>query len=153
MRELALVLPSDVWLVTLDASASSTSGEGEAGLGSSSRGPSLNLSGCANGQEGVAGFVTALKDIDGVTRVGVETSELGDASSGAGGPDGGEDCRTRKSIAKFSITVVFDAAPVPLGGVEGAAPSASDTAEETSDEAEGTSDESSEGSGEESEGG
>ena len=34
-------------------------------------GPALELSGCAKGQEAVAGFVTALKDIDGVTRVGV----------------------------------------------------------------------------------
>jgi Tfp pilus assembly protein PilN len=152
MRELALVLPSDVWLVTLEAFASSASGEGgDTGLTSSTQGPALVLSGCADGQEGVAGFVTALKDIDGVTRVGVETSELGDASSGAGGSDGGEDCRTRQSIAKFSITVAFDAAPVPLGGVETAPPSASDTAEGTSDEAE--SDETSEESGEESEGG
>ena len=40
------------------------------------------------GQEAVAGFVTALKDIDGVTRVGVESSELSDQEEGAGSSGG-----------------------------------------------------------------
>ena len=35
------------------------------------QGPALELRGCAAGQEAVADFVTVLKDIDGVTRVGV----------------------------------------------------------------------------------
>ena len=61
-------------------------------------GPALELSGCATGQDAVAGFVTALKDIDGVTRVGVESSELASEKEGAGsGASGGGDCRTRNS--------------------------------------------------------
>lgn len=121
MRELALILPHDVWLTELNASAS---GEGEGGGGGSSlrgsiAGPSLELEGCATGQESVAGFVTALKDIDGVTRVGVESSELpeqeeGAGSAGGGGEEGGAECRTRMFIAKFNIVVAFDAAPVPI---------------------------------------
>jgi Tfp pilus assembly protein PilN len=113
MRELALILPSDVWLVKLEGSAAPGAG-GEAGgnLRASAPGPALQLEGCAKGQEGVAAFVTALKDIDGVTRVGVETSELPDAAQGAGAGGGDGDCRTRNYIAKFQIVVAFDAAPV-----------------------------------------
>jgi Tfp pilus assembly protein PilN len=122
MRELALILPDDVWLVSLTATAApGVSVEGGGGDSSGMRGavpgPALELSGCAKGQEGVAGFVTALEDIDGVTRVGVQSSELPEKASGGegggGGEDsGGEECRTRETIAKFAIVVAFDAAPV-----------------------------------------
>jgi Tfp pilus assembly protein PilN len=135
MRELSLILPKDVWLVGISASASPEADTGGAGsataLRAGSPGPALELSGCASGQEAVAGFVTALKDIDGVTRVGVQVSELGSSNAGAGISSSGDagsgagssDCRTRKSIAKFEIVAVFDAAPVPLSEAgEAAAP-------------------------------
>jgi Tfp pilus assembly protein PilN len=130
MRELALILPRSVWLTSLEASASSESGSGGGGsLSSSIVGPSLAISGCAAGQDAVAGFVTALKDIDGVTRVGVESSELAGEEEGAGstagaesGGGGSSDCRTRSFIAQFKLVVAFDAAPVPLSGEEEAAP-------------------------------
>lgn len=116
MRELALVLPGDVWLVNLGGSAAPGAGGEQGGGGdlrASAPGPALQLVGCAKGQEGVAAFVTALKDIDGVTRVGVESSELPDAQNAAGASGGSDDdCRTRSFIAKFEITVAFDAAPV-----------------------------------------
>jgi Tfp pilus assembly protein PilN len=126
MRELSLVLPDDAWLVSLTASASAAGGGEGSGGGGSLRGaipgPALEISGCAAGQEAVASFVTTLKDIDGVTRVGVESSELGDQQSAAGASGGGEaaaggsndDCRTRDFIAKFDLVVAFDAAPVPV---------------------------------------
>jgi Tfp pilus assembly protein PilN len=128
MRELALVLPSNVWLTGLTATASPEvsleGGGGSAGgtLRAQVPGPALEMNGCASGQEAVAGFVTALKDIDGVTRVGVESSELGEeedaeeaASTEAGANTGstGDECRTRSFIAKFALVVAFDAAPVP----------------------------------------
>jgi Tfp pilus assembly protein PilN len=121
MRELSLVLPSNVWLTSLSASATSSTalagGEG-AGGGSGLRGaipgPALELSGCASGQEAVAEFVTALEDIDGVTRVGLDSSELASKSGEAGGGGGGGgDCRTRQFIAQFDLVIAFDAAPVP----------------------------------------
>lgn len=128
MRELALVLPHSVWLTGLEASAGGGAGGGGASLSGSIAGPSLSITGCAAGQDSVAGFVTALKDIDGVTRVGVESSELPGAKEGAGDASGSEeeggssgDCRTRQFIAEFHLVVAFDAAPVPLG-TEGAAP-------------------------------
>jgi Tfp pilus assembly protein PilN len=146
MRELSLILPEDAWLVSLNATASpnaTTGGEasgGESGtLRGAAPGPALEINGCAQGQEAVAGFVTALKDIDGVTRVGVESSELGDeeAAAGATGESGGgsnSDCRTRDFIAQFSLVVAFDAAPAPAStGVE-EAPVATEEAETTEGE-------------------
>lgn len=117
MRELSLILPDDVWLVSLDATAGGGAG-GESsgsssGLSGGIAGPALALTGCAAGQNAVAGFVTALKDIDGVTRVGVESSAMGGGESAGG--DGG-DCRTRSFIASFNLVVAFDAAPAPLAG-------------------------------------
>lgn len=124
MRELALVLPGNVWLVSLNASAGAESGGGEGGGGGlrgGIAGPALELTGCAAGQDAVAGFVTALKDIDAVTRVGVQSAELAAQGVSAGG-GGGEDCRTREFIAQFSLVVAFDAAPVPVVGAEAGAP-------------------------------
>lgn len=148
MRELALVLPGDAWLVSLTASASSEAGGGS-GLRSSTAGPALELSGCAAGQEAVAGFVTALKDIDGVTRVGVQSSELGDSGGGGGGGGGsgsGGECRTREFIAKFEIVVAFDAAPVPESSA-GESPPAPVADEEEGESSEEASDESGEEEG------
>lgn len=153
MRELALILPSDVWLSSLEATAtpSVSVGGGGGSSGATLRGavpgPALELSGCATSQVAVASFVTVLKDIDGVTRVGVASSELASEKEGAGsGGGGGSDCRTRESIAKFSLVVAFDAAPVPAEEGEAGATSATETAETTSSES------SEESSGEGSEG-
>jgi Tfp pilus assembly protein PilN len=125
MGELSKILPADVWLTSLNASASpetsaasaggGSSTEAGSGLRSSAAGPALEISGCSTGQDGVAGFVTTLKQIDGVTRVGVESSSLPSKGGGEGGGGGGvSDCRTRSFIAQFQIVVAFDAAPVPL---------------------------------------
>jgi len=138
MRELSLVLPDDVWLVNLTATAApGVTVEGGVGgsLRAGSPGPALELVGCATGQEAVARFVSVLKDIDGVTRVGMESSELpgegegaGSAPRGDGGSGGGaaEDCRTRSFITRFQIVVAFDAAPTPVTGAAGAAGAAED---------------------------
>ncbi len=129
MRELALILPDDAWLISLTATATPTvsvgAGGGASGLRGATPGPALELSGCAEGQEAVAGFITALKDIEGVTRVGVQSSELNDKASGASGDtEGSDDCRTRDFIAKFELVLAFDAAPIPTVGSEEAPPPA-----------------------------
>ena len=146
IRELSLVLPEDVWLTELNASASGAEESGgSSGLRGSIAGPAMELEGCTVGQESVARFVNALKDIDAVTRVAVASSELpskaeGEASSGGEESEGGSECRTRKNIAKFSIVVAFDAAPIPVTAEgEGVAPAnATEIAETTSTEAEPT---------------
>jgi Tfp pilus assembly protein PilN len=155
MRELALILPHDVWLTELNASASAESesgeGTGAGALRGSVAGPALVLGGCAAGQESVASFVTALKDIDGVTRVGVESSGLSSQEEGAGSVEGSEasggGCQTRSFIAQFHLVVAFDAAPVSITvESEGEAPAtATETAETTSSEAASSESESSEG--------
>ena len=153
MRELALIVPRNAWLIELKASASAesqTEGGGGGPLRHSIAGPALELTGCAAGQEAVAGFVTDLKDIDGVTRVGVSSSELSDHESkgGAGDANSGSNCQTRNFIAKFEITVAFDAAPVPVSSSGPSLPSATEQAQTTSDEnssEEGSEEESKEG--------
>ena len=143
MRELSLILPNDIWLTSLNASASpAVNGESSGGLTGSIKGPLLEMSGCAAGQAGVAQFVTALKDIDGVSRVGLESSALGKGTGAAAG--GGEGCQTRDFIAEFSLVVAFDAAPVPVtaeGETEPvsteAAPSEGESSESSSEGSEG----------------
>jgi Tfp pilus assembly protein PilN len=160
MRELSLILPADVWLTSLDASASSESegsssgSSGDGSLGGSISGPSLTISGCAAGPDGVAGFVTALKEIDGVTRVGLESSELADEEEGAGsvsgsssgsGGGGSSDCRTRSFISEFDVVVAFDAAPVPSTEAEAVPISPTEKSEASASEVSGESSEGSEG--------
>lgn len=113
MRELAIVLPGNVLLTNLSGTASPTSsvaGGGSSSMRSSIGGPALELSGCATGQDAVAGFVQSLKQIDGVTRVGVESSQLGEDAGGSGSSDG-SGCM-KSSLAQFQMVVAFDAAPV-----------------------------------------
>jgi Tfp pilus assembly protein PilN len=127
VRELALILPADIWLTNLTGTANpevSVTGSASIALRDSVPGPALEIIGCATGQEAVAGFVSDLKDIDGITRVGVESSILGEAEE-SGSAEGGEgsgaatECATRKFIAKFQIVAAFDAAPEPALGSEG----------------------------------
>lgn len=145
LRELALILPSDVSLNNLGASAGGGEGGGggAGGAGSLSgsiSGPSLEMEGCARGQEGVAGFITALKDIDGVTRVGVQSSSVGGESSSGGEGECGS------GSASFALVVAFDAAPLPT--VEGEGAETSETPPEAAQTASSeTSESSSESSG------
>jgi len=118
MRELALVLPGDVWLTNLTASASpAVAPEGAAGvaLRTGIAGPALEFVGCARSQDAVAGFVKALEDIDGVTRVGVQSSSLGGSSGEGAASASTSTCQTRDFIAQFQMVAGFDAAPVAPG--------------------------------------
>ena len=87
MHELALVLPSDIWLTSLAGTANpsvSVDGAGGVALRSTIPGPALEIMGCASGQSSVARFIQALKEIDGVTRVGIQTSTMSNTGSGSG---------------------------------------------------------------------
>jgi Tfp pilus assembly protein PilN len=127
MRELALILPDDVWLTSLTASATPGAlppGATEVNLRTSVPGPALSLVGCASSQNAVAGFVQALKEIDGVTRVGFQGSSLGGAAASGSGA-AGSTCQTKSSIAQFQMVIAFDAAPIAseAGAAEVAPPS------------------------------
>jgi Tfp pilus assembly protein PilN len=129
IRELSLVLPADIQLIGLTGSVSPEVqvGEGsEVSLRDGITGPALELVGCAPSQDSVAGLISALEDIDGVTRVGLASSERPDSSEGTtegGGPTEGteSECRVADYISKFEIVLAFDAMPTP--GTATAAPS------------------------------
>jgi Tfp pilus assembly protein PilN len=141
MRELALVLPDNIWLTSLAASATpggNPSGAGSVTLRTSVPGPALELIGCAPNQQAVAGFVQALKEIDGVTRVGFQGSSLGGAAGASSGGSASASCQTRSFIAQFQMVVAFDAAPVAseAGAAEVAPPPVEEAAPAASPEGE-----------------
>jgi Tfp pilus assembly protein PilN len=152
LHELSLVIPADVQLTTLAGSGSSfQASKNGAGLAmrNSVAGPALEVVGCATGQAGVAGFIEALKDIDGVTRVGVQGSTINAEESGGGNATTASICGAKDS-AQFQMVVAFDAAPVEAAeGVEAVAPEAAST-ESTEGSTESESSESSETTSEES---
>jgi Tfp pilus assembly protein PilN len=121
IKELSLVLPADVWLTNMTGTVSpavSVTNAAEVTIRDSVAGPALELIGCAPSEEAVAGFIGALEDIDGVTRVGIQESKQtesgGEDSAPATGTDeGADDCRTRDFISQFQIVVAFDAVPTP----------------------------------------
>jgi Tfp pilus assembly protein PilN len=112
MRELSLLLPLDVHLSSLEASASQSSGGGGVSMRASIAGPALELVGCAASQASVGGFVEALKSIDGVTRVGVQSSSIGGSSDS--GSAAASTCAAGKTMAQFQMIVGFDAAPAQV---------------------------------------
>jgi Tfp pilus assembly protein PilN len=136
LRELALVLPADVWLINVTGTAApgiAPKDSSEIQAREAVSGPALEVVGCAPGQEAVARFAAALGDIDGATRVGVATSERPDLSTDNaddGSTEQDDDCRTRDFISRFEIVVAFDAvpapgtAPAPAPAPDGATPTA-----------------------------
>jgi Tfp pilus assembly protein PilN len=117
MRELSLILPDDIWLTNLTGTVRpdvAVEGAASISLRDSAPGPALELLGCARSQDAVAGFISELKEIDGVTRVAVQSSKLGDNSEGSGESEATStagNCQTRDFIAQFEIVAAFDAAP------------------------------------------
>jgi Tfp pilus assembly protein PilN len=137
LRELAIVIPEDVWLTQLTATVSPEVQLDESGSSSSSssdvsgldnvQGPALQMEGCGDGHEAVARFLAALRDIDGVTRVSVLSSDRPDPSSTTEGSSAGAaagDCATRDFISKFSIVAAFDAVQISASTQETATPPA-----------------------------
>jgi Tfp pilus assembly protein PilN len=131
LRELALVIPEDVTLQSLTGSAAASSGASGGPTDSTITGPSLQISGCAGGQEGTARLLAALRDIDGVTRVGMQSSALSDSSSSTAAPAAGAStgCDSLPDAATFQITVAFDAVPTAAEATTGttATPAATTT--------------------------
>jgi Tfp pilus assembly protein PilN len=130
LHELALVLPGDVWLVDVTGTVSpgvTVDGAADVSGRDDVAGPALTMVGCGASQDAVARFAADLKDIDGVTRVGVEESKLPDADSATGSSATSSDttnCQTRDFIAQFKILAAFDAVPTPAS----AAPDSSTSA-------------------------
>jgi Tfp pilus assembly protein PilN len=128
LREVARVIPSDAWLTSMQGTVApgvtlKAGGAGAVGgLRSAIASPAIELVGCATGQDAVAGMLTRMRLVDGVSRVAMQSSVKGDltkAGSGAG-PSG--DCRRgRARYPQFALVIFFDRA---AGAVPTAAPGA-----------------------------
>jgi Tfp pilus assembly protein PilN len=131
LHELAIVLPDDVWLVDVTGTVSpGVTAEGAVDVSGRDQvtGPALAMVGCGASQEAVARFAAALRDIDGVTRVGVQESKLPDSTSvtAASGTADTSNCQTRDFIAQFKILAAFDAVPTPAAASPEASTPATD---------------------------
>ncbi len=121
INELARVIPSNIWLVQMAGTASpavSVTDGPDISIRDTVPGPALEIVGCAPSQDAVAGLISSLEEIDGVTRVGVQQSQKADDTSASGvtsasGQETNSECRTHDFITKFEIVVAFDAVPVP----------------------------------------
>ncbi|HVO55424.1 MAG TPA: hypothetical protein VMT37_13515 [Solirubrobacterales bacterium] len=121
IRELSLIIPGDVWLTNLTGTVApdvAVNGAASIALRDGVPGPALEILGCGKSQDAVAGFISDLKQIDGVTRVAVQSSKL-PGSEVTGAEDeaaAASGCQTRKFIAQFEIVAAFDAAPAAPEG-------------------------------------
>jgi Tfp pilus assembly protein PilN len=147
LRELAIVIPPDVWLTNLSASvspgassgsSSSTSSTSTSAVGTESiTGPSLQIQGCADGHEAVATFIAALHDVDGVTRVTVLSSDRPDAGTSGASTEtsetgGSEGCSARGFLSEFQVVAAFDAVQLESApGTSTPAPTPTTPASET----------------------
>jgi Tfp pilus assembly protein PilN len=133
VRELAHVLPPDVWLVNAAASASgdptSTSSPAPAPAAGASgapgtapvapSGPTLKLQGCARDQSQVAVTLVRLRELQGATDVSLDHSTRGEDSASAapaapsGGSSGGGDasCGTTAGKPNYSFEARITFAP------------------------------------------
>lgn len=128
LREMALVLPEGITLTKLTGGIPGAAGDvGAADIDA----PSLTIEGCTTDQEIVAGMIASLRDIDGVTRVGLAKSTtpgLGNIESeeaSAEEDDGGTaGCGIRRTT-QFEVTIAFDEATAQTGTPDAAAPAPS----------------------------
>ena len=115
VRELARVLPNDVFLTDLNAAAAPAAAPGGAPPGgpaaSAASGPSLKLSGCAPEQPDVATVLVRLRRLHGAEEVRLTESgrQSGSSSAGGGSTGAGGGCGKTGGRAnyKFDVSVVF----------------------------------------------
>lgn len=129
LRQLARVLPDNVWLSSLTGTvAPGVTLESGGGGGDTSsirtalNVPAFEIVGCVPSQADVARVMARLRQMEHVQRVALSSSEKSDSSAGAGGggasASGGAsssdgDCRHGSpSFPRFSIVIFFDA-PAP----------------------------------------
>lgn len=152
LHELSLVIPANVQLTSLAGNVSPGAGGGGGGVGLRSQiaGPALEMVGCTTSQAAVAAFIEAVKDIDGVTRVGVPSSSMSGGAGGEGNATAAGAC-SAGGAAQFQLVAAFDAAPVPTEEVGGeVAPEAATPEASSESSTETTSSESSESTSSES---
>ncbi len=131
LRELSRVTSAEAWLTSVTGTVSpevSVTGGGGSALRGALPLPALELKGCTRSQDAVARMMSRLRQVDGVERVSLESSEKAGAGTGGGGPSG--DCRQGSlKIPQFQM-VVFLSAPTPAT-TPGAASASADPAAST----------------------
>lgn len=136
MRELARVVPDDVWLTSFIGTVTTGvsfegGGGGETGALRATRAtPAIELVGCTESQRKVALMMTRMRLIDGVTRVSLssaEKSETKGASAGGSTAAEGSDCRQGDTRFPLFKIVVFFESSVPPPPAAGTAPAAATT--------------------------
>ena len=130
VREVAHVLPKDVWLLSSDASATPTSTGGAASTptpGAAAGGPTVKLIGCARSQSEVAVTLVRLRSMEGAVDVKLNQSQQPDEQNGGGGAapaattgdtgSSGDSCGQTdgRPNFKFEAEVSFEA-PAPVTG-------------------------------------
>ena len=113
LREVSQVVPSDVWLLTLDAQAPADAAAALATPGTITQ--TFTVSGCTYSQDSVARFLARLEIVPDLSDMTLGKSEAGSdsASAGAGSDSSGSACP--KGMYTFTLQ----------GAVRGAAASAS----------------------------
>jgi Tfp pilus assembly protein PilN len=90
MRELAHVLPADVWLVNASATNTSASptapGAAPTAAPATAAAPTLTLTACARDQSQVAVTLVRLRELQGASDVGLQHSTRGEDSQGGAAP-------------------------------------------------------------------
>jgi Tfp pilus assembly protein PilN len=123
LHELARTIPSNVWLTgvtgTVTPAVPLQVKPVTAGLRSALGTPALELLGCTTDQESVSRMLSALRQVDGVRRVSLQSALKSDAATAVGEQTIGADCRYgSKRFPKFTMVVFFDAKPAPAAATQ-----------------------------------
>jgi Tfp pilus assembly protein PilN len=126
LRQLALALPRNVYLLDVGATGSPDvdiqSGGGQlSDVRNKSQGPAFTLTGCTYSQHAVARMMTRMRNLDDVTKVTLAKSERKDDATGAQGGPGTvtsdsqqteeiTDCIGSSRVTKFDLLVLFGGA-------------------------------------------
>jgi Tfp pilus assembly protein PilN len=113
VRELAHVLPENVWLVKTDASASGSLEGADSKDAASAGAPVVKLSGCARDQSQVAVTLVRLRELQGADDVTLDRSAKPtvDGSSSSSSAGGSESCGETHGRANYAFDAVVTFEP------------------------------------------
>lgn len=117
MHEIARTIPSNVSLTSLVGTVSpDVPLQGGGNAGGSLRGaiatPAVELAGCTTSQANVARMMAAMRQVDGVRRVSLQSSTKSDSTGGTATSNGACSNGNGKD-PQFSMVIFFDAKPAP----------------------------------------
>lgn len=133
LRELALVTPEGIALSGVTGTASAdveVDGAADVGLRTQVPGPALEIIGCATDQRQLAEYISALQDIDGVSRVAAQSSARGTRRSDSQAATGATEC-ARPTDAAFELVAALEGVPTPVEPAVGDASAVTATATTT----------------------